>query len=313
MAPSGRSGRRSGLYRPDPARWASWARHRELGGTPEHRVDVGVDDLHDATGQLVGGSPRGRRRGRRPRPRPAPSRSRAVGDVVVEGTERVVDHRAVARPDGADLVRLGEGVQPVEGVEVGAELAVRVRDHRGAAARARCRRSAPRARPAARTTASRRCGPGWRRRAAPGRRPRRRRRRRGPRSRAGTPGPARVRRSPTRSANSRAASEWSRWWWVSSTTRHRRRPARRRRRGVPRRAGPGRPRPSGRAPGSRSTQVLVPSRVIMLAFGASTHSRPLAERSRRPSSRPSRLRAAARAVGPDRERARRRRRPRPPG
>ena len=40
----------------------------------------------------------------------------------------------MARPDRVDLVRLGEGVQPVERVEVGAELAVGVRDHGRAAA-----------------------------------------------------------------------------------------------------------------------------------------------------------------------------------
>ena len=56
-----------------------------------------------------------------------------MGDVVVERAEGVVDHRAVAGPDGADLVGLGQPVQPVEGVEVGAELPVGVRDDGGAA------------------------------------------------------------------------------------------------------------------------------------------------------------------------------------
>ena len=49
-----------------------------------------------------------------------------MGEVVVEDGERVVDDRAVARPDRLDLVRLGEGVQPVQRVEVGPELPVRV-------------------------------------------------------------------------------------------------------------------------------------------------------------------------------------------
>ena len=37
----------------------------------------------------------------------------AVCDVLVEDRERVVDHRAVARQDGPQLVRLGQPVQPV--------------------------------------------------------------------------------------------------------------------------------------------------------------------------------------------------------
>lgn len=108
----------------------------ELGRPPQHGVDVGVDELDDPPRQLVGRDPlgvwlvaelgHGRLHLRQP--------LGAVRDVVVERPQRVVDHRAVARPDGADLAGLGQGVQPVERVEVGPELTVGVRHHRGAAA-----------------------------------------------------------------------------------------------------------------------------------------------------------------------------------
>jgi len=45
-----------------------------------------------------------------------------------------VGHRAVAGPDGGDLLGLGQRVQAAQGAGVGAELAVGVRDHGGAAA-----------------------------------------------------------------------------------------------------------------------------------------------------------------------------------
>ncbi len=80
-------------------------------------------------------------------------------------------------------------------VEVGAELAVGVRDHRRTPAEhgvAGQHRALLRA---ARTTASQRCGPVWPPPAPRGRRPRPRRPHRGPRHRAGTPGRARGRRS----------------------------------------------------------------------------------------------------------------------
>ena len=73
---------------------------------------------------------------------------------------------------------VGQRVQPVERVEVGAELAVGVGDDGGAAAQHRVAGEQRSARPAAGTTASRRCGRAWRPPGAPARRRRRRRRRR---------------------------------------------------------------------------------------------------------------------------------------
>ena len=167
-----------------------------------------------------------------------------MGDVVVERAQGVVDHRAVAGPDRARS-RAPRPARAAGRASRGRRRAGR-RDGppRWCRGRARCRRSAPPAPPAARTTASRPCAPASPRRAPRGRRPRPRRRsprpsapRRYAGSRARTP-------QPIRSANCLAASVWSRWWWVSSTTADlagRRRP---RRRGGPRRAGPGRRRPS---------------------------------------------------------------------
>ena len=68
-----------------------------------------------------------------------------------------------------------------------------------------------------------------------------------------------------------AASEWSRWWWVSSTTATSPAAARTASRCAGDRTAPGRPPPTATPPGSRSTHVLVPSRVIGEALSASTH------------------------------------------
>ncbi len=53
---------------------------------------------------------------------------------MVEDGEGVGDDRTVTGPDGGGLLRVGERVQPVEGVEVGAELAVGVGHDGGPAA-----------------------------------------------------------------------------------------------------------------------------------------------------------------------------------
>ena len=75
---------------------------------------------------------------------------------------------------------------------------------------------------------------------------------------------------PTDSANSRAASEWSRWWWVSSTTATS--PATERTASrCAGELGPGSTTTVREEPGSRSTHVFVPSSVIGEALSASTH------------------------------------------
>ena len=136
--------------------------------------------------------------------------------------------------------------------------------------RAPCHRSAACVGRAARRTASRRCARAWRRRAAPGRPPAPRRRRRGRRGR----GRAARTGAPVSSANRAAPSAWSAWPWVSSVGGHPQPRGRRRRRarppGAARRAARGRPRRTRCDPGSSSTQVLVPSRVIGPGLGAST-------------------------------------------
>ena len=101
--------------------------------------------------------------------------------------------------------------RPVEGVEVGAELRRRDGRPRSCRARAPCHRSAPPARRAARTTASPRCARASRRRAPRGRRPRPRHPRRAPPTPSRYAGSSARTPQPIRSANDRAASEWSRW------------------------------------------------------------------------------------------------------
>ena len=171
-----------------------------------------------------------RRRRRRPQLRDGAatcsSRSRAVREVVVEAPSASSITGPWPGQTVVDLVRLGERVQPVERVEVGAELAVGVGDDGRAAAE---HGVAGEHRPL---------------------RGQHERQRVGGVARGGddvdlelvdrdhvavaetlvaepvAPGRARVRRSRRARRTPRAASEWSRWWWVSSTTRARRRPPR---------------------------------------------------------------------------------------
>ena len=172
----------------------------------------------------------------------------AVGEVVVEDRQSAVDDRAVAGPDGLDLVGLGQRAQTVERAEVGAQLAVGVGDDGRARGRARCRRSAPRAPTAARTTTSPRCARASRPRGPRGRRRRPRHPRRAPPTRAGTPGRARGRRSPP-APRTTGRPRSGRGGDGSAARRPRRRP---RRHGVEVRRRPaarGRPRPTARTTG----------------------------------------------------------------
>ena len=103
---------------------------------------------------------------------------------------------------------------------------------------------------------------GARRRGPPGRRPRRRRRRRGPRRRAGSAGSRARTPQPTRSREARrrlGVVEVVVGQQHDGDVAGR---ARRPRRGAPSSGGPGSTTTERDAPGSRSTQVLVPSRVI---------------------------------------------------
>ncbi len=181
----------------------------------------------------------------------------------------------------AEPVLGGERVQPVQRAEVGAELAVGVRHDGGAATEDGVPGQHGAVRGHAGRTASRPCAPASPRRGSPGRPPPPRRRRRGPRCRAGTPGRARRTPQPIRSANSRAASEWSAWWWVSSTAATS--PARSATVSrCSRSDGPGSTTTERRAPGSRSTQVLVPSRVIRFGVRRQHALRPRPERAAGP-------------------------------
>ena len=144
-----------------------------------------------------------------------------------------------------------------------------------------CRRSAPRPRRGGGTTASPRCGPGCRRRASPARRPRRRRRRPAPRRPSRCCGSSARTPHPTRSAKAARPSEWSGWPWVSSTAPTSPATAATASRCASS-SGPGSTTTERRPPGSRSTQVLVPSSVMIPGLGASTHRRALAERPARP-------------------------------
>ena len=145
--------------------------------------------------------------------------------------------------------------------------------------RARCRRSARPARRAARTTASRRCGRASRRRAPRGRRPPPRHRRRGPPSRAGTPGPGLVRRT-RRTPRTRAPPPSGRGGGGSAGRRPRRPAAARTASRCAGEDGPGSTTTDRDPPGSRSTHVLVPSRVIGEALGGQHAHRPRPERRR---------------------------------
>ena len=134
----------------------------QLGGAPEDRVDVGVDDLDDPAGQLVGGQALGVRGVAELRDRGLDLLEplAAVREVVVEHAERVVDDRAVAGPDRArprGPRRARAAGRASRGRRRAGRRGARRRWCRG---RAPCRRSAPRRRRAAGTTASRRCGPG---------------------------------------------------------------------------------------------------------------------------------------------------------
>ena len=187
----------------------------ELGGAPQDGVHVGVDDLDDPARQLARSAmPSGCGSDAelpRSASRTCSSRSLPVGEVVVERAQGVVDHRPVARPDPSrsraprPARAAGRGSR---GRHRAGRRGGRPRSCRG---RAPCRRSAPPAPPGARTTASRRCG-----RACATTRTSR------PSTATTSPSPSPSEPSryagssartpqPTRSANSRAASEWSRW------------------------------------------------------------------------------------------------------
>ena len=135
---------------------------RPLGGAPERLVDVRVDDLDDLAGQVlvVGVRDRDRRAGQGVLDLGEPLA--AVGEVVVERAEGVVEHRAVRRPERGRPRRSAARAR-IRSIEskYGAELAVRVGDDRRAAAQHHVAGQQRAARRAARARSSPRCGPGW--------------------------------------------------------------------------------------------------------------------------------------------------------
>ena len=214
-----------------------------------------------------------------------------VRQVVVEYAEGVVEHRAVRRPERPRPRRRRRGRASARSTRS------RDRARRRGGARPSCRGRAPCRRSAARCSAGSTSEiesavwPGVVTTRAAARRRRSPRRRRAGRRRGSTPGRARARGSPCGDANSAATSEWSKWWWVSSTRPTSPSCSSSRSR-CPSSTGPGRPRPTVEAPGSRSTQVLVPSSVIIPGFGASRH------RARSPNDPPCQPSSCARCARP---------------
>ena len=173
-----------------------------------------------ARGSVSCGTPRPRGRSRAGRAaRRGPGRGvAAMRDVEVERPSASSITGPVARPHRRDPLRGAQRVQPVEGGEVGPELAVGVRDDGRAAAEhgvAGQHGPTPRHDEGQRVGGVARCRDDVHLEVTD-RRPRRRRR--VPRSRGGRRGPGHARRTRGVRRTSRAASLWSRWWWVSSTT-----------------------------------------------------------------------------------------------